>query len=516
MTEDSPIFDGALEGLDRRIGSESDHGLAWRYAPIIRFDAREPFFPSVAGYTVFRGSAPSPSFPRDIHLGERAEFVIEYAIWWDWDIQHLYELEHAWVYVDEGGAVVYVEASWHGKYKPLGGSDKGNRAYRKHRTRSATEDRGLTRARMLDEDRQLRLQDGRPLLYSEPGKHAFAPSPRQLLERKAKTVASCGIDAGKMGVHVTPLFSGVIDQRKPLQNRLVHTWLERRQFEPSYDFSIAFDLRDAVLAPWRNLNNWIPARVAFWTERLAKTIPAHERRVLRIAHRGASAYALENSPDSLRKAAELGADMVEIDIRVSADDVAIVTHDSSLKRLYGIDGSVSDYDWETLRAMTADRGRLINFDEALALCKELGLGLYLDIKQLSAKAALSVFAAADTQHYMRNIIFGSFRPDYLAEIKAARPEAQTSILFNAVDIDPVKLAGSIRADYVHPCWENRAEQPHRLLKPEWIAAVREADLGIVCWHEERPAEIAALKALGVDAICSDKPDLLKEVAALVR
>ncbi len=481
------MLDGALEGLDRRIGSETDHRLALRHAPIIQFDAHEPFFPSVVGYTVFRRAAPSPSFPRDIQLGDRAAFVIEYAIWWDWDIQHLYELEHVWVYVDEGGAVVDVEASWHGKYN-----------------------------QMLEAEGQLRLHGGRPLLYSEPGKHAFAPSPDWLLQRKGKTIASCGINAGKMGVHVTPLFAGIIDQRKPLQNRLVHTWLERRQFEPSYDFSKAFDLRDAIFVPWRNLNSWIPARVAWWAGRLRATIPAHERRVLRIAHRGASAYAEENSPTSLRKAAELGADMVEIDIRASADDVPIVTHDSSLKRLYGIDGNVSDYDWETLRGLTAAQGRLSNFDEALALCKDLGLGLYLDIKQLGAKAARALLAAVDAQQYMRNIIFGSFRPDYLAEIKAARPAARTSILFNAVDIDPVKLAGAIRADFVHPCWENRAEQPHRLLTPEWIAAVREADLGIVCWHEERPSEIAALKALGVDAICSDKPELLKEAAALVR
>lgn len=480
------MLDGSLEALDRRLDSEPDHALARRHAPILQFDAHEPFLPSVLGCTVFRQSSASPSFPRDIQLCDRAEFAIEYAIWWDWDIQHLYELEQVWVYVDRSGEVIDIEASWHGDFN-----------------------------QMLDENGQLPLRDGRPLLYSEPGKHAFAPSPTWLLERKATTDASCGSRAGVMGVHVTPLFAGVIDQRKPQQNRLVHSWLERRQFVPSYDFSKSFDLRDVIFVPWDNLCNWIPARVRWWTERLLATIPPHERRVLRIAHRGASAYALENSAESLRIAAELGADMVEIDIRASADDVPIVTHDSSLKRLYGIDGDVSDYDWKTLREITALHGGIMDFDEALSLCKTLGLGLYLDIKRLTMKAARSLFASADAQHYTRNIVFGSFRPDYLAEIKAARPDAQTSILFNAVNIDPVKLAGAIDADFVHPCWENRAEQPHRLLTPEWVAAVRAADLGIVCWHEERPSEIAALKALGVDAICSDKPELLKEVPALV-
>jgi len=44
---------------------------------------------------------------------------------------------------------------------------------------------------------------------------------------------------------------------------------------------------------------------------------------------------------------------------------------------------------------------------------------------------------------------------------------------------------------------------------EWIQRVREARLGIICWHEERPFEIAALQQLGVDGICSDAPELLK-------
>lgn len=41
-----------------------------------------------------------------------------------------------------------------------------------------------------------------------------------------------------------------------------------------------------------------------------------------------------------------------------------------------------------------------------------------------------------------------------------------------------------------------------------MAHVRGAGLGIICWHEERPAEIAALSRIGVDGLCSDAPELL--------
>ena len=474
-------LDAQLESLRQSAPHDADCALARRYAPVIQFDEREPFFPSVVGYTIFRQSAPSDSFPRDIQLTEKVAFAIEYAIWWDWDIQHLYELEHIWIYVDGDGKIAEAEASWHGRYH-----------------------------QMRDEEGRVPTRAGRLALYSEPGKHAFAPSPGWLLERKAKTQAGCGARAGAMAVHVTPLFAGVILDDTPLNNRLVHTWLERQQFEPSFAFNKSFDLRSTIFVGCAQLLEWIPARVSAWLAYLAATIPPEGRRVLRIAHRGASAYAAENSPEAIRAAAELGADFVEIDIRATADDVPLVIHDNSLSRTHGLDGDVSEFTMEALRQMTAAESPVISFDEALDQCRELGLGLYLDIKRLTKASARAMFASLDARHYLKRTIFGSFRPDYLADIKAARPDARTSILFGAVDIDPVKLAQSIRADYVHPCWENRAEQPHRLLKPDWIKAVRAADLGIVCWHEERPSEIAALKALGVDAICSDKPELLVE------
>ena len=79
-------------------------------------------------------------------------------------------------------------------------------------------------------------------------------------------------------------------------------------------------------------------------------------------------------------------------------------------------------------------------------------------------------------------------------------------LFGSVDIDAVALAQAAGAQYVHPAWENKAPEPHRLLTAEWLDRVRAAGLGIICWHEERPSEIAALRRLGVDGICSNAPD----------
>ena len=74
-----------LETLETTVVSDTHHQLALDYAPRIRFDAKEPFLPSVVGYTVFDQSAPSPSFPRQIDVAADLALAIEYAIWWDGD-----------------------------------------------------------------------------------------------------------------------------------------------------------------------------------------------------------------------------------------------------------------------------------------------------------------------------------------------------------------------------------------------------------------------------------------------
>ena len=119
---------------------------------------------------------------------------------------------------------------------------------------------------------------------------------------------------------------------------------------------------------------------------------------------------------------------------------------------------------------------------------------------------LALLAAHDGAEFT---IVGAFRPDWLADVRALAPELRTSVLFSSPGVDAVALAASCGASYVHPCWERRGERPDELLTPEWIAQVRGAELGIICWHEERPEVIAGLKRRGVDGICSDRPELLR-------
>jgi glycerophosphoryl diester phosphodiesterase len=234
-----------------------------------------------------------------------------------------------------------------------------------------------------------------------------------------------------------------------------------------------------------------------------------QRRLLRIAHRGASAHAPENTLAAIAKAAQLGGNMVELDVRASADGVPVIIHDADLSGSTNGSGAVSARRVDELKQLDAGNGeRIPTLDEAVACCHAHNLGIYLELKVWSVIPAVVEAIGARALH--DEIIVASFRPDWLAEVKALDPTVATSILFSSVHLDPVALARSVRADYVHPAWEAQAAQPHKLLTPEWLSEVRAAGLRIISWHEERPAEIAALRALGVDGICTNAPELLGE------
>ena len=475
--------DEHLACLWQRSAGNDDRQLAARYAPIIRFDAREPFLPLAAGYTLFRRDGPSPSFRqgRGIRLAPPdqppAALAIEYAIWWDWDIGHLYELEHVWIYVDEAGEVVRAEASWHGEHRDM-------------RLEGA-----------------LAREGDHVVLYSEPGKHAFAPTPEWFAQRRKRFKREETSDlAGLGGVLLAPYIQGEV-AKTPYHDLLARSYLAQHAFSPSLDFSQVFTFEPQMLVPWPALRGWMPARVNRCLEEAQRQIPPGRYRFLRIGHRGAAAHAPDNTLAGIRRAAQLGADMVEMDLQRTRNGQIVLCHDAYLMGQGGEALPVGASTLAQLQRVDLGRGeRVPTLAQAIKVMGEESLGAYMEIKDRGVLPGL--IEAIRQNHLHSRCIFGSFRPDWLADLKAEVPEAATAILFSAVELDAVVLAGSIGASYVHPCWE-RYPSPSQLLSPRWIGRARGAGLGIVCWHEERPEEIVALRELGVDGICSDRPELLQ-------
>ena len=73
------------------------------------------------------------------------------------------------------------------------------------------------------------------------------------------------------------------------------------------------------------------------------------------AHRGASAYAPENTLEAFRQAVEMNADGIELDVQMTKDGVLAVIHDETLERLGGVKGWVKDFTYNELRHININK-----------------------------------------------------------------------------------------------------------------------------------------------------------------
>jgi glycerophosphoryl diester phosphodiesterase len=230
-----------------------------------------------------------------------------------------------------------------------------------------------------------------------------------------------------------------------------------------------------------------------------------------IAHRGASAYEPENTLRAFERAIEMGATMIELDVHLSRDGHVVVIHDAELSRLTNGAGRVAELTLDEIQQFDAGLAERV---PSLAEVVEMARGrvqLYVELKgQNTPEPVVNLLRVRDLRE---QVIVGSFFPWLSQKVKFLEPSIRTSVLIRRQDREAefVEWAVAVEADYVHPCWEHASPTPHRLLTPTAIASIRQRGLGVIVWHEERPAELRALVKLDVDGICTDTPDLLTRI-----
>ena len=214
----------------------NDLSLARRYAPIVHFDRHETIPVRAIGYTVFRETAVSVSFPRRRIVVPEGARVIEYAYYFDYDIEHMYDLEHIWVTIDRSEHLVAAEASFHGKYLVLLVP-------------------GLHGA--------LAPTDERVHAFCQPGKHAFLPA-GDLFRIVPGWDVCCNRGASGPVLIGNPFSAQYSPTGKdlfvPTAQDDAHSrrWLsEQLSFEPTLDFSREMP-EDVPYMPWAELFDLIP------------------------------------------------------------------------------------------------------------------------------------------------------------------------------------------------------------------------------------------------------------------
>jgi glycerophosphoryl diester phosphodiesterase len=230
-----------------------------------------------------------------------------------------------------------------------------------------------------------------------------------------------------------------------------------------------------------------------------------------IAHRGASAYEPENTLRAFERAIDMGATMLELDVHLSRDGHPVVIHDADLSRLTAGGKRVAELTLAEIQQFDAGLGEHVpSLAEVVELVRDRAQ-LYIELKGYNTPGP--VVDLLRELGFLNQVIVGSFYPWLPQKVKFLEPAIRTSVLIRGQDreVDFVEWAVAVEANYVHPCWEHASPTPHKLLTQEMIAAIRQRDLGIIIWHEERPSELRALVGMDVDGICTNAPDLLTRI-----
>ena len=136
---------------------------------------------------------------------------------------------------------------------------------------------------------------------------------------------------------------------------------------------------------------------------------------LAIAHRGASDYRIENTLEAFQLAAELGAEMWELDVRLSKDGVVVVCHDESLERVAGNQLRIPDATWEEIsKVKLHGNQRVPRLEEVIELARQTGSGLYIELK--AAEATKPTWQTLREQNF-QYVVIGSFQAEWIAKLR---------------------------------------------------------------------------------------------------
>ena len=233
---------------------------------------------------------------------------------------------------------------------------------------------------------------------------------------------------------------------------------------------------------------------------------------LAVAHRGGAGLAPESSTTAFARAHALGFRWLESDVQASADGVAVLHHDRTLRRLFGRRDAVGDLTWDELRGLrTAAGERLLRPLELLTTypdtCVTLDVkdrralpGLVADVRAAGAAQRVCLAGAADA---------------LLAEAAALEPGLVTALGWRS-------LAGLVAGARLRSPWPGvaaggaYAHVPDRLFGRGVLTEAvlrRAAELGVavLVWTVDEPARMHELLDLGVGGLITDRPDLLREV-----
>ena len=222
-----------------------------------------------------------------------------------------------------------------------------------------------------------------------------------------------------------------------------------------------------------------------------------KKRIIKIAHRGASAYEPENTLRAFEEAIRLGADMIELDVRFSKDREPVVIHDDRLERTTDGFGFVGDKTLAELKTLDAGRGEKIpTLREVLDITKGRAR-LVIELKEEGTEEfALDLIRESGSAD---EVIVVSFSLAILRKVKELSRDIRTGVIY-FMSANPIRRAKESSADTIAPY--------HYFVTKALVKEAHENNLIVIPWTVDSKSRAQKLIKMGVDGIVSNRPDLI--------
>ncbi len=223
------------------------------------------------------------------------------------------------------------------------------------------------------------------------------------------------------------------------------------------------------------------------------------------AHRGASAHSPENSLAAFEHARRVGADGIEMDVRLCRTGEAVVIHDPDLKRVAGAHLDVAGASLRELSRYDIGEGeRIPSLEDALDACRDVLVNLEMKVEGFAATGMERTVAEAVKKVGLeeRRVMISSFHPAALWRFKSLLPGVGRALLF-----------GSCQAWYLRRGWHRTGlsvaaiHPEHTLASPRAIKKWRKQGLRVNVWTVNHPRTIREFADRGADGVITDDPAL---------
>lgn len=247
--------------------------------------------------------------------------------------------------------------------------------------------------------------------------------------------------------------------------------------------------------------------------------------VATIAHRGASAYAPENTLAAVRLGIRMRSDLVEIDVQQTKDGELVVVHDNTLERTTDAEQKfpdrgpwrISDFTLAEIRTLDAGSWKAPEFAgervptlaEVLDVLHRSPSGLLLEAKSPELYPGITERIADELRsrpswvrpdHKARHLVVQSFNWDFIRDFHGLLPRVQVGVLGAPSVAELAEVA----------TYSNQVNPHHGQATPEYIEAVHAHGMRINPYTVNEAPLMRTLIDRGVDGIISDRPDVLRE------